>query len=172
MILSLLDRYWQQVSEKEWVMCLNGQGPVGPMRSRPDYAEAVRKFREIKREAAAAGYEINPTIRPEFSISSPTTPRTTIPATRRSRHRSCCYWTICCVVSWSDPRHGGHQHDFKRRERFCSFLIFSRILFASKSDSLVSDGRCKHNTAQRALSHANIISRVAHEMLRNAKRVP
>ena len=56
---------WQerQRYKKVWKSCLNSQGPVGPMKSRPDFPDAVRRIREIKLEAEEVGYEIKPIIR-------------------------------------------------------------------------------------------------------------
>ena len=61
---------WQarQRYEKDWQLCLNNRGPVGPMKSRPACPEAVRRVREIKQEAEEAGYEMNPTIRPYLQV--------------------------------------------------------------------------------------------------------
>ena len=46
----------------------DSQGRVGPMKSRPDYPDAVRRIREIEREAEEAGYEINPAIRLNLQV--------------------------------------------------------------------------------------------------------
>ena len=40
------------------------QGSAGPMRSRADFHATLRKFRDVKQEAAEAGHEFNPTVRP------------------------------------------------------------------------------------------------------------
>ena len=58
----------RQRYEKGWKLCWETQGPVGPMQSRPDYPEAVRRFREIIREAEEVGYDINPAIRPRLQV--------------------------------------------------------------------------------------------------------
>ena len=54
--------------EKGWKLCLYTQGPVGPMKSRPDYPEAVLRISEIKREAEGALYDIIPAIRPSLQV--------------------------------------------------------------------------------------------------------
>ena len=54
--------------EKGQNFCLNTLGSVGPMNSTPDYLEAVRRIREVKREAEEAGHEINPAIRPSLQV--------------------------------------------------------------------------------------------------------
>ena len=52
--------------DKEWKLSLNSQGSVGPMWSRSDYLEAL--LREEQREAAQAGHQFSPTIRPELEV--------------------------------------------------------------------------------------------------------
>ena len=37
--------------EKTWVLALNTEGPTGPMRERPDYAEAARTKNRLRHEA-------------------------------------------------------------------------------------------------------------------------
>ena len=59
---------WQERQRYEEVrkLSLKSQGPVGPVRSRAGYPEASRKLREVTREAAEAGHEFNPAIRPDL----------------------------------------------------------------------------------------------------------
>ena len=53
---------------KGWKWCLNIEGPVRPMKSRPDYPEALRRVRGIKRKAGESEYEIGPTIRRDLQV--------------------------------------------------------------------------------------------------------
>ena len=77
---------------------------VGPIRSRADILAALRKFREVKQEAAEAGRRIYPTIRLDLQLrqrrgqqfqqhKDPTADHRKI----RSRYMQC--GTICCMVS-------------------------------------------------------------------------
>ena len=51
--------------DKSWKLGLNSQGPVGPMKSRSVYCEAVQKIREIRRET---GQEVDPAILPRQQV--------------------------------------------------------------------------------------------------------
>ena len=54
--------------EKVWTTSLNSQGPTGPIRSGADFPAAFRKFREVKQDAAGAGHQFKPTVRPDLQI--------------------------------------------------------------------------------------------------------
>ena len=65
---------------------------VGPMRSPADYP----------REAAEAGHEFHPTIRPDLQVRQHR--RQQFLQHKRCRHRSCCHRATCCMVSWSENK--------------------------------------------------------------------
>ena len=50
--------------KKVWTTSVNSQGPTGPT----DLPAALQKFREVKQEAADAGQQLNPTIRPDLQV--------------------------------------------------------------------------------------------------------
>ena len=54
--------------EKVWAISLNSQGPTRPIRSRADLPAALRKFREVKQEAAEAGHQFNPIVQPDLQV--------------------------------------------------------------------------------------------------------
>ena len=53
--------------EKVWTISVNSRETTGPIRSRADFPAAMRRFREVKQEAAA-GHQFNPTIRPDLQV--------------------------------------------------------------------------------------------------------
>ena len=87
-----------KIRKRMWELWWNSQGLEGPFNSWTDYPEAVRTFREINREAAEVGYEINPTVGPDLQVRQ----RPGEFQQHRSSNSSCCYRT-----AWSvDPKTG------------------------------------------------------------------
>ena len=87
--------------EKEWKIGLHSKRLVGQIRSRADFPAALRMFREAKQEAAEAGHQFNPTIRPDLQVRQR---REQQLQHNKDRHRNFRYsykqcGTICCMVS-------------------------------------------------------------------------
>ena len=155
---------------------------VGPLRSRADILAALRKFREVKQEAAEAGRRFYLTIRPDLQIrqcrgqqfqqhKDPTTDHKKSDLATCSAEQSVAWsadpntgWIwLPSSASWSSsstpwwPSTG--------RQRWSVHFIrelFSKSPPTRNSDSFVSDG-CKHDTVPRARCARNIFSRVAQE---------
>ena len=132
---------------KNWKLCLNTPGPVGPVKSRPGYPETVRRTREIKREAEEAGHEINRTICLSLQVRQrPEQPFSEIWYVDGWPQNGLCMIVLFGII-------------------FCTYLKeidFSRLSLTGNSESLASDGGVwtPHRTTH--ISHTqNMISRVA-----------
>ena len=110
--------------------------PTAPNQSRPDFPQALDKFREMNKEAVEAGHQVAPIIpcrwRLRLGIIGGNLP---IPG----RHLPNSWWSY---TGW--------------QERWV--LAFETVAYM-RSDSHVSDGQCKQDTAPRTLCTRNIFSR-------------
>ena len=143
------------------MISLNSQGPVGPLRSReenrkrprPD-TKSIPPFHPIFKSDNAEGNNSSNTKIPPQIMPLQKNPT--------ARHNLLHGQLIRTQAGHGGhllhhgrrlPRHGGHLQDGKSNAHMCSFTPFcSMISLTCNGDSLVSDGRCKHHTAPRALT--------------------
>ena len=128
----------RQRYEKEWKLCLSSQGLAGPNRSRADYPETLRKLRDVKREAAEAGHEFNPTSQADRHVrqhlgqqfQQQKDPVTDHGATQKLLHGQSIHVQAgdsgnLLLPGRRLPRHGGHLQDGTRSGHICC-LVFSK----------------------------------------------
>ena len=88
----------------------------------PDYPEAVRRIREIKREAEEADYKIKPAIRPNIHVRQ-------IPGQQFQQSGKPAAWTVDPKTCW------GHLLD-----RLLNMVIINRTAGVLSTPSFVVQG--------------------------------